>query len=111
MMSASIVVKYAADPEFRDRVISAAQNRRVRALGLEEITQPKHLTAWLMERDQGICALCNGLVTDQTGPWRPSIDHIIPISRGGLHKVENLQLAHYRCNLKKHNKLEEELPA
>ena len=65
--------------------------------------------AKLYSRDNGICQLC-GLPTDWddyqinddgyrvTGRNYPSIDHICPISRGGLHSWENVQLAHHYCN-------------
>ena len=36
------------------------------------------------------------------------IDHIIPLSKGGLHDFDNLQLICVRCNLSKNNKTEEE---
>lgn len=29
------------------------------------------------------------------------MDHIIPLARGGLHTEDNLQLAHYLCNVLK----------
>jgi 5-methylcytosine-specific restriction endonuclease McrA len=29
------------------------------------------------------------------------IDHVIPVSRGGLHEIGNLQLLTPRCNLRK----------
>jgi 5-methylcytosine-specific restriction endonuclease McrA len=34
------------------------------------------------------------------------IDHIVPLSRGGLHCYANVQVAHSRCNLRKRNKIE-----
>lgn len=33
---------------------------------------------------------------------KDSIDHKIPISRGGNHNYENLEIAHLKCNYKKH---------
>lgn len=30
-----------------------------------------------------------------------TVDHIIPISKGGTYDIENLQLAHESCNLMK----------
>ena len=35
----------------------------------------------------------------------PSIDHIIPISKGGQHTWDNVQLAHMICNSIKNNKM------
>jgi hypothetical protein len=96
------MARYRADPAFRALVISKAQNRRVSKLGLDGITQPANLLAWLYARDNGICGICSEDVTELEGPMRPSIDHIIPLSKGGLHVVANLWLAHYRCNLEKH---------
>ena len=37
-------------------------------------------------------------------PAGPSIDHIIPLSRGGEHNWSNVQIAHIGCNIKKGNK-------
>lgn len=48
----------------------------------------------LYERDNRMCGICHKHVP------RPhaSIDHIIPLSKGGKHEWENVQLAHRRCN-------------
>lgn len=35
------------------------------------------------------------------GEEYPSVDHIMPISKGGTHSWDNVQLAHRRCNTKK----------
>lgn len=102
--------RYRDDPDFRDQVISAGQNRRARGLGLDQITSPKTLVAFLMQRDQGICGICEEEVRDTEGPMRPSIDHVIPLARGGLHEIGNLQLAHYRCNLSKGARIPAETP-
>lgn len=32
------------------------------------------------------------------GPWQPTIDHLVPRSRGGSSDLVNLRLAHRRCN-------------
>jgi 5-methylcytosine-specific restriction endonuclease McrA len=36
---------------------------------------------------------------DPKNPW--TIDHIVPIAKGGKHVRENLQLAHKLCNQRK----------
>lgn len=60
-------------------------------------------------RTQEICGIC-GQPVDKTiknpDPMAATVDHIIPISRGGHPSaLENLQLAHRWCNRQKSNKL------
>lgn len=68
----------------------------------------------LIERDDHVCQLCGRLV-DETdyvyindafvaGNNYPSIDHIKPLSKGGTHQWNNVQLAHRLCNSLKNNK-------
>lgn len=56
------------------------------------------------KRDGGICKICgqpcdlNDKSYGQCGPNYPSVDHIIPLSKGGSHTWDNVQLAHMICN-------------
>lgn len=59
----------------------------------------------LIERDGLRCALCGGLCdpddkgwSEYFGPTAPTIDHIIPMSKGGGHTWGNVQVAHAICN-------------
>lgn len=62
----------------------------------------------LSRRDNGICWLCGRYVdwmdievrdgTKIAGDMYPSIDHVIPISKGGKHSWDNIKLAHRICN-------------
>jgi hypothetical protein len=57
----------------------------------------------IYERDNWICQLCKKRVDKRwkyPNPMSPSIDHIIPLSDGGLHERKNVQLAHLHCNVK-----------
>lgn len=58
----------------------------------------------IFERDGWICGLC-GEGIDRTekapAPGAPSIDHVVPLSRGGKHCRENVQAAHLGCNVRK----------
>lgn len=64
-------------------------------------------TLWeLCERDAWICHLCGEMVDDSDesggwnpfGNWAPSMDHIVPVSKGGAHRLDNVRLAHRWCN-------------
>ena len=59
-------------------------------------------------RDLATCGLC-GLPVDDSLAWphpqSPSLDHVIPLSKGGIHDPSNVQLAHLRCNTAKGNRL------
>jgi 5-methylcytosine-specific restriction endonuclease McrA len=36
-----------------------------------------------------------------TSRMGPTLDHIVPVSRGGAHTAANVQLAHSACNRRK----------
>lgn len=76
-----------------------------------DITLPK-----LFKRDHGTCWICGGLCnwedkekTDRGGvrygKTYPVKDHVVPISRGGLHSWDNVRLAHWQCNADKSDSL------
>lgn len=77
--------------------------RRARRTGVQivETVMPNVV----FERDGGICGICREVVFEQDR----TIDHIIPISKGGEHSYANTQLAHRRCNEVKHTTLPEHL--
>lgn len=59
------------------------------------------------ERDLGICQLCNRFIifgSDTNADYYPSIDHIKPLSKGGKHEWNNVQLACRKCNTEKGNR-------
>ena len=61
-----------------------------------------------------MCSLCGGIcnwgdyiIKDNNfiaGDYYPSIDHIKPIAKGGLHEWNNIQLAHRICNTNKRDR-------
>ena len=69
----------------------------------------------LIKRNGLRCAICGELCdphdhewTDHFGPKYPTIDHIIPMSKGGGHVWDNVQVAHAICNSIKRDSIEVE---
>lgn len=60
--------------------------------------------AEIAERDGWVCQLCQVSVDpalEWPHPMSQSLDHKIPLSKGGAHSRANCQLAHLTCNLSK----------
>lgn len=63
----------------------------------------------VFERDAWLCGIC-GVSVDATlvfpDPMSASLDHIVPITKGGGHLYDNVQTAHLSCNYIKSDSLE-----
>lgn len=58
----------------------------------------------IYERDKWTCGICHRPVDPtekRPSHYSPSLDHIKPLARGGLHCRANVQLAHWICNSRK----------
>jgi hypothetical protein len=88
-----------------DRFKRAAHRRR--SLFLSAFVEDVSLD-YIGNRDKWICHLCNEKI-DSTltsrNPMMPSLDHVLPLSKGGEHSNKNVRISHLRCNLKKHNQI------
>lgn len=77
------------------------QRRRARRKGaMVESFQSEEV----YERDGWICGLCLEPVDRELrwpDPMSASLDHVIPLSKGGEHSRANTQLAHLDCNVRK----------
>lgn len=65
-------------------------------------------------RDNGHCWICSGLVDPDAKyphPLSRSLDHIIPLAKGGSHTLNNVATAHLRCNISKKDRLLSHLPS
>ena len=60
---------------------------------------------------QSVCGIC-GQPIDKSikypDPLSPTVDHIIPCAKGGSDELDNLQIAHRKCNRMKSDKMPEE---
>lgn len=77
----------------QDRI--RANNRRRSQSG-----EGEHYTIqMLLDLDGDVCYLCTERLTD-----KPSIDHVLPLARGGSDIIENVALTHWECNNRKRAK-------
>lgn len=56
----------------------------------------------LFEKQQCLCGICGQPMKNNK---TSNLDHIIPLSKGGRSIIENLQLAHVKCNSEKADKI------
>jgi 5-methylcytosine-specific restriction endonuclease McrA len=88
----------AAHPDKVREASARSQSRRRAELAHAENEPINHRAIY--ERDNRRCGICRKYVA-----WaRFSLDHIVPLSRGGAHIPSNVQTAHRRCNSRKGNR-------
>lgn len=95
---------------YRDRhrglLTERQRRRRVDRLGLR-VDDVDVEALWT-----GLCGICGGGLERSLAwphPLSKSIDHVIPLARGGTHEAANLQWAHLRCNVSKGSRMVGEL--
>lgn len=93
-------------PENRARTrVRVLKRKRIKANVSAELIDSEAI----FQRDGWICQLCFEEVDPLLfwpHPESPSLDHIVPLSLGGSHTEDNVQLAHLRCNISKGNRYE-----
>jgi 5-methylcytosine-specific restriction endonuclease McrA len=64
--------------------------------------------AEIWTRDEGICGICREVINPDL-PWphkmSKTLDHVVPLARGGTHEPGNIQLAHAVCNSRKNDRV------
>jgi len=90
----------------RREVAHAAKQRR-RALKREAYIAPVFRKK-VFESDGYRCHICNKL-TKKTAkvphPMAPTLDHLVPLAKGGTHEPVNCRTAHFICNSTKGDRL------
>lgn len=92
-------------PPYRD--IDRDRCHRRRALKANASTGAPVRLAAIAARDKWKCSLCGNRVLKSKKaphPLSPSLDHVIPLSKGGAHDPVNVSLAHLGCNVAKNNR-------
>ncbi len=75
------------------------RRRRARLASVE--CDPTVLLHTVYQKSDGVCGICAKYVDRD----KASVDHIVPISKGGTHTWDNVQLAHLVCNSLKGTKV------
>lgn len=84
------------------RRFANARRRVLTGANSAHLDREQFMALW----SQTHCALCGGHMTDD----EKSVDHKIPLARGGNNDFENLQMAHLTCNQRKSDRLVEVHP-
>jgi len=89
----------------RRHALNSFHRLRVRAAG-GEVDESLNVLSVFIEEDF-VCQFCFEPCDPALRGRHPrmaSIDHFIPVSQGGSHTRENVQLAHFGCNTRTSNK-------
>ena len=91
--------RYSKTPYGRVRKRYSDAKRRILKFGgsPEAISRKGFIELWR----QDDCGICGEYIDEKD----KTIDHIIPLSRGGTILLDNMQVAHLKCNLRKSNKV------
>jgi hypothetical protein len=98
---------YKTERMLESNYISAARRRALKyGVAFDEtITRTS-----VFEKDQGICYLCEMRthlehIKDGYQPKLSTVDHVVPISKGGSHTWENVRNCCLKCNITKHDRI------
>lgn len=82
---------------------------RIKTVKRQSKTKPSRLAADQVLREYGDkCHICNepiDLELARTSRMGLTVDHVIPLSKGGTDEIHNLRPAHWICNNRKSDKL------
>lgn len=82
-----------------------SKRRRAARIAMQK-GEPVH-RAEILARDEWTCHLCGDDIPRGVAvpdPLAATLDHIVPLARGGLHDPSNLAAAHFVCNSRKRDR-------
>lgn len=89
-------------PQYRQGQKAARRRRRARKRKAQRVETVDALVVY--RRDKWVCQLCGEKLDREAkvpDSLAPTVDHIVPLARGGDHTYANTQAAHFICNAKK----------
>jgi DNA-directed RNA polymerase subunit RPC12/RpoP len=108
--NAHVAAWWKARPE--QRQAKNRENKRRRRIARRDIRAERFADREIFDRDGWICGLCGEPVdrgTASPNGMTASLDHIIPLNRGGTHTRLNTRCAHILCNSRKTDRLDSEI--
>lgn len=81
---------------------TALRRARLKGVAVEDFTHEQ-----VFHRDHWTCHLCGLSINPRLRrphPGAASLDHIVPLSLGGPHTLDNVAASHAWCNQSKHNR-------
>lgn len=88
---------------------------RIKTVKRQKVSKPHRISHERVIEEYGsncfICGAAIDLDLPRTHRYGLTVDHLMPISKGGTDELGNLRPAHWICNIKKSDKLPEELDA
>lgn len=109
IVPSSFTQKIVSHPQCKEERLRKRQRRKavgrrgyraaLRSLSIEQLGDRDNWTCHICEQSVNPLLPCN----DKQGA---TVDHVMPLSRGGSDELDNLKLAHWICNVRKSNKLE-----
>lgn len=97
-------MEWARENPERSRDHHRSRRARVRDAFVEHVD-----FAAVLDRDDWTCGLCGDAIPrDAVWPDRgtASLDHVLPLARGGEHSMANSQASHLGCNSRKGDRVE-----
>jgi 5-methylcytosine-specific restriction endonuclease McrA len=104
--------KTLASRKYHERCSLEAQRARyrIKTVKRQSKTKPSRLAADQVLREYGsACHICReeiDLTLSRTSKMGLTVDHVIPLSKGGSDELDNLRPAHWICNNRKSDKLD-----
>lgn len=91
--------KWVEENPTRHRENSKKVQHRRRARKYEATIGPINFQE-ILKSSNGLCGICREPLTDKV-----EYDHIVPLSKGGTHSQDNLQVTHPLCNRRKSDRI------
>lgn len=87
----------------------ATENRYIRIARLNGVERERYTKQQVLDKSKDKCQVCLGLIDVELSfphPMSFSFNHIYPISKGGIDKLENIEASHLLCNQRLGNRME-----